>query len=442
MKVLILAYDFPPYVSVGGLRPYNWYKYFRESGVEPIVITRQWSNKHGSGLDYVTPSEFDYVVQENTEYGTIIRTPYRPNLSNRLLLKYGPKKLTVLRKSITAFFEIFQFFLPIGSKYGLYKAAKQYVVDNKVDVIIATGDPFVLFHYASRLSKQFDIPWVADYRDPWSSGLNSVNNSLRNTWNRFQEKRSVSSSAMITTVDELFKFKISEIFPNKKIEIIANGYDPEPFDEAKKIQQNSVELRIAFVGTIYKWHPIRIFLEEFKNFVNKSKPPKIKLVFYGINIESQIQEWIKENQLNIEQFVEIFHRLDNDQLIKKMANDNVMLLFNYYSFTGTKIYDYLAIDRKILFCFSNDPDSTLLKEQFYYKDDFPELRPQEKLIMERNAGIIVEQRTDLVKKLEELYSEFRDKGFIETNSILTGFYSRKNQTKILSEILHKLFHNN
>ncbi|MDY0217231.1 MAG: hypothetical protein RBS19_09780 [Bacteroidales bacterium] len=29
-KVLILAYDFPLYVSVGGLRPYSWYKNFHE----------------------------------------------------------------------------------------------------------------------------------------------------------------------------------------------------------------------------------------------------------------------------------------------------------------------------------------------------------------------------------------------------------------------------
>ena len=32
-KLLILAYDFPPYISVGVLRPYLWYKYMKEYGV-------------------------------------------------------------------------------------------------------------------------------------------------------------------------------------------------------------------------------------------------------------------------------------------------------------------------------------------------------------------------------------------------------------------------
>ena len=60
-RVLILAYDFPPYVSVGGLRPYAWYKYLRECGVYPVVITRQWANRYGNALDYIAAGESDEV---------------------------------------------------------------------------------------------------------------------------------------------------------------------------------------------------------------------------------------------------------------------------------------------------------------------------------------------------------------------------------------------
>ena len=34
-KALILAYDFPPFNSIGGQRPYAWLKYFREFGKTP-----------------------------------------------------------------------------------------------------------------------------------------------------------------------------------------------------------------------------------------------------------------------------------------------------------------------------------------------------------------------------------------------------------------------
>ncbi len=92
IKVLILAYDFPPYVSVGGQRPYSWYKYFKNFGVEPVVITRQWSNAYGNALDFVAPSESLMLEVEQNDRGTILRTPYRPTWRHSLLLKYGPKR--------------------------------------------------------------------------------------------------------------------------------------------------------------------------------------------------------------------------------------------------------------------------------------------------------------------------------------------------------------
>jgi len=91
-KVLILTYDFPPYVSVGALRPYSWYKYFHKENIYPIVITRQWGNKYGNNLDYIAPGTSPKCIIEKSEMGTIIRTPYRPNLANRQMLKYGESK--------------------------------------------------------------------------------------------------------------------------------------------------------------------------------------------------------------------------------------------------------------------------------------------------------------------------------------------------------------
>ena len=58
-KVLILAYDFPPYVSVGGLRPYSWYKYFKEFGLYPVIVTRQWDNQYGNHLDYIAAGDYE-----------------------------------------------------------------------------------------------------------------------------------------------------------------------------------------------------------------------------------------------------------------------------------------------------------------------------------------------------------------------------------------------
>ncbi len=44
-RLLILAYDFPPYVSVGGLRPYAWYKYLKEFGVNLLDSAARHNRK-------------------------------------------------------------------------------------------------------------------------------------------------------------------------------------------------------------------------------------------------------------------------------------------------------------------------------------------------------------------------------------------------------------
>ena len=86
IKVLILAYDFPPYVSVGGLRPSGWFNHFKKKGAIPIVVTRQWKNK-----SYTQQSTFSLTLQEETENGIIIQAPYKETFANKLYNKYGDK---------------------------------------------------------------------------------------------------------------------------------------------------------------------------------------------------------------------------------------------------------------------------------------------------------------------------------------------------------------
>jgi hypothetical protein len=436
-KILILAYDFPPYVSVGGLRPYNWYKYFREFGVEPIVITRQWSNTYGNGLDYIAPSETQELIIEQTEYGTIYRTPYKPNLSNRLLLNYGDKRFRFIRKAITAYYEFGQFLFPIGPKIELYKAAKSYLKENEVDAILATGEPFILFKYATQLSKEFDTPWIADYRDPWCQNIESQKNKLVAWWNRYQEKRIVKHASYITTVSELLKTLIGSLNKNIPTHIFPNGFDPEMINSVYGIEQGNKELQIAFGGTIYSWHPWKSILNTFNHFIDQHTNARVKLNFYGINNPQVIEHYIATELISIKKFINITPRLENSALVNILAENNAMLLFNDYAILGTKIFDYLGIRRKIIMCYSNDAEAQVLKNQFYTMEEFESESKtlQADLIQQTNSGIIVRDAEHLLKVFEELYAEFQETGQIACNSIGVENYSRKIQVEKLAELI-------
>lgn len=439
-KILILAYDFPPYVSVGGLRPFNWYKYLNEFGVYPYVVTRQWENNHGNFLDYISESKSNFSTIENDEKGTLIRAPYKPNISNRLLIKYGEQRHKLIRKSITGYFEFGQFISKTGPKVGIYHAAKQFLKENKIDVIVATGDPFVLFGYAASLSKEFGIPWIADYRDPWSQNKSHSKNIIFRIWNKYFEKKIVSSASQIITVSDFLKLTIGSLIEKIPIHILPNGYDPEVIDEIGKIDQGSEIFQIAFVGTIYEWHPIRSFLKILDQFAINNPEVKFRFNLYGINITAQIEELIENEFAALKKYVYITPKIPNDILLKELAQNNVMLLFNYYSFMGTKIFDYLGIRRKILMCYSNDEETLKLKDKYYTMDEIIGVSHQLQidLIEETKSGMIVENEENLLIAINDLYREFEINKKIECNSINVENYSRKIQVKKLAEIIRSI----
>ncbi len=441
-KLLILAYDFPPYVSVGGLRPYNWFLYLNEFGIEPIVVTRQWSNFYGSHLDYIAPGVSDQVIEEQMNCGIIFRTPYRPNLSNRLLLKYGDSRFKFIRKLISGYFEFAQFLIPVGPKSELYHFAKKYLSENKVDAIIATGDPFILFSYASKLSKEFKTPWIADYRDTWVQDKTRSGNKFTKKWNAFFERKYLSNASTVTTVSSFIIKQLQQNLPNKRYEILLNGYNPHDIEAVNQISQTSNDFTISFAGTIYKWHPISSFLAVCNNLVSNGTLTNFRINFYGVNLNGELDQVIEQNFPQLKEKVRIYPKIEDQDLVKKLAKSNAFLLFNDYSILGTKIFNYLGIKRRILLCYSDDLNSKNLKSKFYNLQEFSDesKQLQEEVIRETNSGIIVKDESHLMDVLTSLHKEFNSNGFLSCNSNGIEKYSRKSQAKKLANIFDELIY--
>ena len=46
---------------------------------------------------------------------------------------------------------------------------RKVIAENKFDAIISSGPPHSLHLIAKKLKEEFDIPWISDFRDPWTS---------------------------------------------------------------------------------------------------------------------------------------------------------------------------------------------------------------------------------------------------------------------------------
>lgn len=434
-KVLILAYDFPPYISVGGLRPYNWYKYFKEFGIDPIIVTKQWDKESLGEVGYIAPGYESEIEIEENEYGTIVKAPYFPNFPNRLYLKYGPVKHKTLRKVCSLFFEITQFLWVSGPKKELYKAADEVLKKQKIDAIIATGEPFVLHHFASKLSSKHKVPWIADYRDPWSFGM-GMENFIYRYWNRFIEKKTLKNVTFITTVNNTFLNNIKSI-TQKNIYILPNGYDPEFITNLQPKQKSNKTLTISFIGTIQQWNPIELFLTILNQFVIQNGKESILLNLYGINNPQLIQSLIDKKFVNLKEVVNITPRLPNEEVLTLAAKSDLLLLFNYYAVIGTKIYDYIGLKIPILFCFSNDQQALLLRDKHFDMKDYKgmDFDVQEKLIKNKNAGFIVQDTEHLLEILNNCLIEFNQTGKIKSQTKDSGEFSRKTHTNEFAKLI-------
>ena len=346
-SVLILANDFPPKNSVGAQRPYSWYKYFKKLGVNTIVVTKNWQNEFSKNTG-------DFELN----YNEIKQSVISKDFTSKLLRTYGENKFSILRKIFTIFYHYCQYFLPVGIHHSIYQEADKYLSNNKVDFIVATGEPFILFKYASLLSKKHNISWLADYRDDWIQNHGRTYNQNLFTklfmfYDRVWEKKYLKNCFGITSVSEFLTNQISLRNNRINCEIIENGVDLDnlsdtisPFDKS--------HFSIVYSGVLYDQSYLNDFVEGFSTFMNYYNfNTNIQLYFIGI--ETLSNQATKAVEFLVEKFPE------NVNILKKMSQKkvanyqvNANLLLNFIAgdpekgLIGAKSYVYAATRNPIL----------------------------------------------------------------------------------------------
>lgn len=400
-SVLILAHDFPPLNSIGAQRPYSWHKYLNEFNIQSTVITKNWQesntvdpahNKNIIRVDFSSPSE-------------------NPNSGFSFF-----RKISTL---CSIYFH--HIFLSTSPKYGLYKKTSSYLTENKVDYIITSGEPFILFIYAAKLSKKFNIPWVADYRDGWSFNYHlnhhTLNRLLLKPLYKFLEKKYVPSAHLITTVSEPIRLELQKLFPKKNIQLIYNGFDPELFASPAVSGQNT-ELTFIYAGSVYPYQRIDVFFEAMNTFISNHPAAKVRMEFYGIDNYKDAFLRLTSLYPALKSCIYTFPRTDHKKIIERQYKSDVLLLFAGTQVDGSaaKIFEYFALNKKILLIINDH--GTL-----------------QSFITTTQSGIICNDKNDAINAIQNLYNEWESTGIIHNHSINFEQFSRKIQTQKLAELL-------
>jgi glycosyltransferase involved in cell wall biosynthesis len=426
-RILILAYDFPPNLSIGGQRPWYWAKYLNEHGVYPIIVTRHWEASLRSAADCVKPSASQAVQDLRQDTHRIIRIPFNPGLRDRIFLKYGDSKRKWIRKVLSFVMTIGESLFPrIGDKYFLYREVKQRIASLHVDAIMATGEPFVLHSYASRLGKQFNLPVVLDYRDGWTT--NQENKSLSfaeqliHLSHRFSERKNLTSASLVTAASPSYLKNIStDLMKTERSAVIYNGYDEEVANHIKPSGVNST-FTIAYAGRLYDYQRLESFLEGLRIFLTHHAGAKIKVVFYGMSFYPEMVKRVKRFHQTLEDHLVFTERIAYSRLMQSLHSADALLLLSApgADWLSAKTFDYLPHKKPILLV---EGDQGVL----------------ERILEETSLGFICNNANDVSSYIKELYEAWVNTGKTEIEDASSSHaYTRQASTKQLADYLLNL----
>jgi len=427
-KVLIITYYWPPSGGGGVQRWLKFVKYLNQFGYEPIVYTPENPNAPANdpGLEKDIPSELTVLKQPIREPYHLYRIFTRRKKTDNPGAAFASDKQNTSIEKFANWIRS-NFFIPDARVLWVNPSVKyltKYIQKNPVELIVSTGPPHSMHLIGMKLRKKINIPWIADFRDPWT-GIDYYDelllSPLADKKHKKLEKQVLQTADRVITVSQANKEEFKAMGFDH-ISVITNGFDHDDLNTGP-VKPNKA-FSIAHIGTfMYNrnpdilWEALKQLKEENPGF---AKDLVIKLIG---KIDKRIIEQIKA--FNLEKSLNQTEYLPHDQAILELKKSQVLLLVinktgnNKGMLTG-KVFEYISSGTPIL-CIG------------------PEGSDVEKLLNDTQSGIFTDL-TDiscLKKNILRFYDTFK-KGVLVTQPKNIANYSRINLTKQLSVIFDSL----
>ncbi len=221
--------------------------------------------------------------------------------------------------------------------------------------VLYTTSPYHSTHLAGYLLKKaLGIPWVADFRDPWSSDLfTNYPTAAHRRANESLERRVVENADTVVVVSQGMRRDLLRRFPHLKtpVEVIYNGYDDDDLAGTLGPPAGPPYV-IRHMGTLYPDRRPDVFLEGYARFLAKNprRADRFRVEFYG-NLHADVEARIQELRARLSLDTVAFHPyVSHDEALRLVRTSHALLLIpgpGESTVTG-KIFEYLAARRPLL----------------------------------------------------------------------------------------------
>jgi glycosyltransferase involved in cell wall biosynthesis len=341
--VIVFAYHYPPENAIGADRPFRFAKYLARLGYTCQVFTAApQADRSDPNVQYV-PDPFFTHPRGSSEWQVerAIRKFILPGaLGTQWAYRAYQAAQAFLRKHSRANVTVFSTFPPLGAQLAAWQ-----------------------------LARTEDLPWIADFRDPFPdwSGHSEVYAPHRAAYRRLEHAILRRADAVIANTDGARSAWL-EKFPwlDGKIQVIWNGFDSEERVEPLPIPPREYRF-LTHLGHLYKERNATPILESLARLLDAGRLPagRLRLRLIGtvepgalpepeFLARAQSQGWL---DLRTEW-------VGRDEALDIERASEGLLLLQPQSSTQVpgKLFEYLQIGRPILaFVQPNSPSQHLLE---------------------------------------------------------------------------------
>ncbi len=439
-RVLIISYYWPPSGGSGVQRWVKFAKYLPEEGWQPVIYTPE--NPELTAVDKTLsseiPPEAEIIKRHITEPYGIYRKLMGKGSSTDLktLTSAGSSSDEVNpinggMKSWKQKLSLFirgNFFIPDPRILWLHPSVrflKEYLKGHPVDAIVTTGPPQSMHLIGLKLSKATGLPWIADFRDPWTKMFYFKHLGLtrRSEEKHHQlEKEVLNGATRIIAVSPMVQ-KDFQAMTSTPVELITNGFDEEDFnrefelDEYFNITHTGLFASDGNPETLWKVLADKCSSdEEFKRSL------RIRLVG---KTDKEIIDSIVSAGLG--QSLRDFGYQSHEVAVREQLNASVLILPlrkepEYEAVLPGKLFEYLASRRPILGIGQTEGAMA-------------------KVVRETGSGVVYnwDEEKKIKAWIDLCWDEFKNDELKDNMSDISK-YSRRKLTKRLASLLNELTH--
>lgn len=436
-RVLMVSYNYPPIGGYGTVRTTKLARYLPQYGWRPTVLTvgrerTRWGV--GDESEGILPG----VKVMRAPFPDVL-TPVKDLLVRAGVLKAaGPGAETrlstassagagALEKSVrwlkrwASFPDRYNAWLPFAVWLGIKELRS-----GRYDAIYSTSPPVIDNLVAAALQRVSGLPWVADFRDPWTQNPHLSFTPLELRLARALEKSVLRRADAIVSVSEPLAELARELHGDRRggVHGITNAFDPEDYPgEVMLLQGRFV---ITYAGMFYgsKRDP-SVFLKAVEELIDEGAIGADELLVRLYGPRDPVVNEAKA-ALKYPQILEVNDPVPRREVIERERESTslLILVWNHPSaaigYVG-KTFEYLGSRRPIL---AWNPTGGVLA----------------RLLEETGAGVSVSDTGELKQALRAWFREYRETGTLAYHGIPqeTAAYTWGRNAGLMAQVLDRV----